>query len=134
MKYYYGAFKEIPDGVQVDIPDVVACIVDGDTWEDAYANAIDALAGCLSAVEEWPVVSTREEAFKKAESFWPGEAFQIVPVPVDEKILAGYDERIRVNINLPVYVLRKIDEYRAAHRITRSRLLAEAAISYIDGV
>ena len=77
QKYYYGIFREEAGAVTVSIPDVDICETFGATWDEAYENAIDALAGCLSVPET--TVRPRSEK-TELEAANPGA--QIVPVPV----------------------------------------------------
>lgn len=47
-KYYYGVFNEEEGKVLVSVPDVEICETFGDTWEEAFEMAVDALAACIS--------------------------------------------------------------------------------------
>lgn len=84
--FYYGVFREDPDGrVTVSIPDVDVCETFGDNWDEAFENAVDALAGCLSV----PETTARPRTAKHdLEAVNPGA--QVMPVPVDEGIRGRY--------------------------------------------
>lgn len=129
-KYFYGIFKEEDGAVTVSIPDVQICETFGASWEEAYENAVDALAACLSVPETtvMPRSSKKELEARHTDG-------QIIPVPVDEKIIRSYEKKVRINIILPESLLREVDQYRAAAKpkINRSRFLAMAAEAYISG-
>jgi predicted RNase H-like HicB family nuclease len=127
-KYYYGVFQTDDNGiVTVSIPDVEICETFGDTWEGAYENATDALAGCLSVQET--IIHPRT-AKADLEKQYPRA--QIIPVPVDEKILRGYEETRRFNVTFPASLLQAVDEFRAGTGLKRSTLLQEAAKEYME--
>jgi predicted RNase H-like HicB family nuclease len=128
QKYYYGVFQTDDNGiVTVSIPDVEICETFGDTWEEAYENAVDALAGCLSVPETITHPRTPKADLEKQH---PGA--QIIPVPLDEKILRGYEETRRFNVTFPASLLQAVDEFRAGAGLKRSTLLQEAAKEYIE--
>jgi|GEM_PF-480686 len=127
-KFYYGIFKKDPEGnVTASIPDVEVCETFGGTWEEAYENAVDALAGCLSVAETTVHPRTPKADLEKQ---YPGA--QIIPVPVDEKILRGYEDTKRFNVSFPASLLQEVDAFRAKTGLKRSALLQEAAKEYIE--
>lgn len=127
-KYYYGIFQKGDDGtVTVSIPDVEICETFGNTWDEAYENVVDALAGCLSVAET--IVHPRTPRTDLQKQF-PGA--EILPVPVDEKALRGYETTLRFNVTFPASLLREVDAFRAASGLKRSALLQEAAKAYIE--
>lgn len=47
MKYYYAIFIQTDEAIEVEFPDLPGCVTFGETWEEAYENAVDVLAGWL---------------------------------------------------------------------------------------
>jgi predicted RNase H-like HicB family nuclease len=133
MKAYYAAI--IPDaGVYaVLFPDVPGCQTQGDSPEDAFTQAIEALAGHLEALasdgdpipkpqpygQAWEKLleDCREMEIKLPE----GALFQLVPAP--ELDLSP----IRVTVSFKRYTLNMIDRKAEAAGMTRSGFLAAAA-------
>lgn len=97
MKYIYPAIftPETDSGYLVDFPDIPNCFTDGDTLEEAFENAEDALALTLWGMEE--------------------EKCEIVPPTSVDKIVAppgGYVFLIKAD-TLPV---RKMNDTRAVRK------------------
>ncbi len=106
-KYYYGVFKEEEGKILVSVPDVEVCETFGDTWEEAFEMAVDALAACIGNGKENVRDRTSYEDMIRQ---YPDD--KIMPVPVDEKILESYSPKKKVHVVFPVDVLRLIDETR----------------------
>ena len=125
MKHYYAFFHQTKEAIEVEFPDIQGCLTFGDTWEEAYQMAIDALAGCLSVREIYPKASTYEEL----NGAQPGE---LKPVPVLQEAIEKYEPAKRFNVYFPANVLTLVDEYRGKRGLKRSELLKEAALEYIQ--
>jgi predicted RNase H-like HicB family nuclease len=136
VNHYYAAI--IPDEKQyaVFFPDVPGCLTCGNTLDEAFGYAIEALAGHLEALvddgDPVPAPSEYAEALRKAiadvESFgdtWPeGAILQMVPAPeldVSPK---------RVSVSFKRYTLEMIDRKAEAAGMTRSGFLAAAANAF----
>lgn len=126
MKYYIAKFVNNGSEIEVTFPDLDGCVTFGETWEEAFENAIDVLAGWLALAEEQFVraPSAREEFAKEEGEF--------VPVPIDEKILHSYEISKRFNVTFPASALEKVDEYRKINGLKRSTLLLKAVEEYIE--
>lgn len=136
MKHYYAAI--LPDHGQyaVFFPDIPGCLTCGDTLEEAFEYAIDALAGHLEALADdgdpIPEPSDYAEALRKSiadvESFgdsWPeGALIQMVPAPELDV------SPTRVSVSFKRYTLEMIDRKAEAAGMTRSGFLAAAANAY----
>ena len=125
MEHYYAFFQQTEEAIEVEFPDVKGCLTFGETWEEAYHMAIDALAGCLSALDAHPNASTYEEL----KGSQPGE---LKPIPVLREIMEKYEPAKRFNVYFPATVLSLVDEYRGKRGLKRSELLKEAALEYIQ--
>ena len=126
MKYYYGVFKETKEGIEVEFPDLPACVTYGNTWEQAIENAVDVLAGWLANADE--------EFVKPPSSYKDLESHKgrIMPIAIDELILKSYTQSKRFNVIFPTKVLKKVDEYREKKGLKRSTLLLKAVEEYLE--
>jgi predicted RNase H-like HicB family nuclease len=84
MKYYYAIFTQTDEAIEVEFPDLPGCVTFGETWEEAYENAVDVLAGWLAHAEpqfiKEPSLHTDLESIR-------GE---IVPVPIEKENMQMY--------------------------------------------
>ena len=51
MRRYYALFRSTKNVVEVEFPDLAGCVTFGKDWDEAYENAIDALAAWLAHAE-----------------------------------------------------------------------------------
>ncbi len=125
MKYYLALFKTTKNAVEVEFPDVEGCVTFADNWDDAYLNAIDALAACL--------VHSEKKFIKKTSTYSELSKLKgtLVPIPVDTQIMESYEEMKRINVVIPMKTLKRIDNYRKNIGLKRSTLLVHAAEEYL---
>jgi predicted RNase H-like HicB family nuclease len=126
MKQYYAIFKRSRNAIEVEFPDLEGCVTFGKDWDEAYENAIDALAAWLAHAQASFV---RPPSTHKA---LEDLNVELVPVPVDEKIIASYEDLKRINIIIPLTTLEKIDDYRKKIGLKRSTFLVYAAEEYLE--
>ena len=126
MKYYYAAFTKNNGQVEVEFPDLSGCVTFGESWEEAYENAVDVLAGWLANAEPQFIKSpsVREEL--------EGEEKTLMPIPVDEKRMQNDEASKRFNVYFPLSALERVDEFRKARGLKRSTLLLKAVEEYLD--
>lgn len=125
MKHYFALFTTT-NVVEVEFPDLPGCATFGDTWEEAYGNAVDALAGWLAHAEpEFVKPPSHRDTLNTDSGEW-------VPIPVSEKIMQQYEASKRFNVIFPASALRRVDAYRKAKGLKRSTLLLKAAEEYLD--
>jgi predicted RNase H-like HicB family nuclease len=109
----------------VVVPDLPGCFSAGDTVEEAFDNAreaIDAFCETLAAdKKDLPMPKSLSEW--QADKEYKGWTWGIVEVPVERYF--GPAEKI--NITVPAVTLRRIDEYAQQHGETRSGFLVRAA-------
>jgi predicted RNase H-like HicB family nuclease len=110
----------------VAVPDLPGCFSAGDTIEEAFDNAREAIeAHCEELAEDG-----REIPTPKAMSEWQkdrayrGWTWGIIDVPVDR--FFGPAEKI--NITVPGRLLKQIDEHAKKNGQTRSGFLTSAAL------
>ena len=110
----------------VAVPDLPGCFSAGDTVEEAFDNAREAIeAHCEVLAEEGKSIPTpRPMSTWQKDSEYRGWTWGIVDVPVDR--FFGPAEKI--NITVPGRLLKQIDEYAKSHGQTRSAFLTKAAL------
>lgn len=111
----------------VVVPDLPGCFSAGDTLEEAFIQAEDAIAGwietALDAGQEIPKPSSIE-ALRKAYPEYEGWTWGLVKV--DPAMLD--DTMERVNISLPRRILHRLDAQARAAGETRSGFIASMAL------
>ncbi|MGY6278404.1 type II toxin-antitoxin system HicB family antitoxin [Methylomonas sp. MgM2] len=109
----------------VVVPDLPGCFSAGDTLDEAFENAKEAIdLWCETVIEDGGMIPPGKTlAEHQANPEFTGWVWSIVEVPVERYL--GPAEK--VNITLPKLLLTRIDEYAKAHGATRSGFLAQAA-------
>jgi predicted RNase H-like HicB family nuclease len=113
----------------VVVPDLPGCFSAGDTLDEAYAMAKEAIGLWINtALDDGQVIpKAKPMAEHMADPGYKGWAWGVVEVD-----LADFEDTIeRVNITLPRRVLRQIDQYVDRHHENRSGFLARAALEAI---
>jgi predicted RNase H-like HicB family nuclease len=109
----------------VVVPDLPGCFSAGDTVEEAFENAREAIDVYCETLatdkKDLPRPKSLSEWQKDKE--YKGWTWGIVEVPVEKYF--GPAEKI--NITVPAIMLRRIDEFAQKHGETRSGFLVRAA-------
>ena len=110
----------------VVVPDLPGCFSAGDTLDEAYTNAIDAIETWIEVAldkgSSIPAPGNLSDHQRKR--MYRGWVWGVVDVD-----LSRLDDKAeRVNITLPRRVLHAIDKYAARSGETRSGFLARAAL------
>lgn len=128
MEFYFAVFRQIEDRVSVFFPDLGIPQQIGQTWDEAYENAIAALGEWLAEKGSGFISepSTYDEVRQKNR-----DEGEIVPIPVDKEIVKNHQKTKRFSVVFPVSVLQKVDKYRVKKGIRRSALLQDAVLDYI---
>lgn len=130
MRYPVVIHKDPDSDYGVTVPDLPGCFSAGDTVDDAANNAIEAIEchveGLLMDGEIVPL-GTAIEVHKESPDF--ADAFVWMFVDVDLSKLSGKSRRF--NVTMPERILKQVDAFVEVRTVTRSGLLAEAAIEYI---
>jgi predicted RNase H-like HicB family nuclease len=110
----------------VVVPDLPGCFSAGDTVEEAFENAREAIEAHLEVLAEAgkDLPQPRPMSEWQADKEYKGWTWGIVEVPVEK--MFGTAEKI--NITVPALLLKRIDNYAQAHGKTRSGFLTEAAL------
>ena len=109
----------------VVVPDLPGCFSAGDTLEQAFDNAREAIeAHCeLLAEDGDELPQPRPMVEHQADTDLAGWVWAMVDVPVER--FFGPAEKI--NITVPARVLARIDDYARRHNESRSGFLVRAA-------
>lgn len=127
MEFPIAIHKDDGSVYGVTVPDIPGCHSWGDTINEAIRNTKDAIYGHIETLLE-----LGDQADFSASSIddltgneeYAGATWALVDID-----LAELDPKPeRVNVSLPRFVLRRIDEYTKAHHETRSGFLARAAM------
>ena len=123
IKLYPAIFEQLNDDeFSVFFPDVLGCISGGETFEEAYINAIEALTLHLSSMvedkEDVPIVNINN-AQKEAE----GDILVMIEPNrlLLSKLVKGKSKRISATID--EYILALSDEKLKNHHLNRSNVI-----------
>lgn len=128
IKLYPAVFEQLEnEEYSVFFPDVLGCISAGDTFEEAYSNATEALTLHLSSLiedeDEVPVVNianAQEEA----------EGDLLVMIEPNRlllsKLVKGKSKRISATID--EYILDLSDQQLKAHNLNRSNVIEKVLL------
>lgn len=108
----------------VVVPDLPGCFSAGDTIEEAFDNAREAIAAfCEVMAQDQEIPTPKAMSEWQADKEYKGWVWGIVDVPVER--FFGPAEKI--NITVPARILARIDAYASSHGETRSGFLVKAA-------
>ena len=123
---YAVLFETTETGYSAHVPDLPGCFSAGDTVEEAFDNAREAIeAHCeILAEEDKELPQLKPLSEWQADRQYKGWTWGIVDVPVER--FFGPAEKI--NITVPGRLLKRIDDYAKRHGQTRSGFLTSAAV------
>jgi predicted RNase H-like HicB family nuclease len=126
MKKYYAIFKKTVEATEVEFPDLEGCVTFGKDYEEAYGNAVDALAGWMAYAEQNFIIepSTYEQLKNKKGL--------VVPIPLDQSLLESYEEKKRFNVIFSKSILERLDAFRKNVGLKRSTVLEKAAEEFLE--
>ena len=130
MRYPVVIHKEKGSAYGVTVPDIPGCFSAGDTLDEAFANAREAIFAHLELVTEsgGDVADARSIEEHHTNKDYAGGTWAFVDVDIDD--LLGPAER--VNVTIPKRALQKIDMAAKRRGDTRSGLLTRAALDFIS--
>jgi predicted RNase H-like HicB family nuclease len=114
----------------VVVPDLPGCFSAGDTLEEAYVNAKQAIEGHLEVSLEFnePIPDRKSFEVHQRNPEFAGWVWALIEV---EDILAKKTP-VRLNVSLPEYLVNRIDLYAQTNHLTRSGFLAKAAMKELS--
>lgn len=131
MYYPVALFKEEGEPYEVFIPDLKGCHTCGQTINEALKMAHEAihyhLNGCLEVGQEIPLPSSIENHMQN-----PEYKDAVLWSPIEINLSKIESKSARINISIPIFILSSIDLFAKEHHKTRSRLLCEAALKYME--
>lgn len=126
MKKYFAIFKKTDEATEVEFPDLEGCVTFGKDYEEAYNNAVDALAGWMAYAEHKLIVEpSAYEDLKNKKGL-------IVPIPLDQSLLESYEEKKRFNVIFSKSTLERLDAFRKRTGLKRSTVLEKAAEEFLE--
>jgi predicted RNase H-like HicB family nuclease len=126
MKKYFALFKKTDEATEVEFPDLEGCVTFGKDYEEAYSNAVDALAGWMAYAEPKLIVEpSTYEQLKNKKGY-------IVPIPLDPALLESYEEKKRFNVIFSKNILEQLDAFRKKAGLKRSTVLEKAAEEFLE--
>lgn len=134
---YYAIFIPVDNMYAVMFPDFLGCNAQGESLEEAFAMAHEALEGHMEAMaddsETIPTPSNKDDAMEKVKSYYAtlglGEmSKEALLFPVKAPMLDMRTKQIAVSFSK--YKLDMIDRKAQALGMTRSGFLASAASSF----
>lgn len=132
---YYPAFihYEVDHAHSVFFPDLPGCYSAGDTLDEAFANAREALAFHIEGLREDKLTIPKPsslDALKKNAEFgedFANENVTLIRVP----LLENKVKPKRINISLNPTLINAIDQAAKEQGMTRSAFLASAALQHL---
>jgi len=111
----------------IRFPDFPGCISAGESIDEVFNMGTEALAfhveGIVEDREDIPVPSKLEEIKADSENV-DAAAFVVVPVEIPES------KTKRINITLPEFIIKRTDRFAKRRRLTRSKVIADALLTY----
>jgi len=130
MRYPVVIHKDIDSDYGVTIPDLSGCFSAGDTIDDALVEAVEAaechIEGLL--LDEEPVPTPKSIEYHQHNPEYVDGIWAMVAVDLSK--LSGKSKR--VNITVPERLLSMMDQYASQRGETRSGLIAQATMEFMD--
>ena len=130
MRFPVVVHKDEGSSYGVTVPDLPGCFSGGDTLDEAFTNAQEAIAGhieTLFMVSE-PLPKTRPlQEHHANEDYRDALCWGFVDVDLS----TIENKAVRLNITLPARVVALVDEAAARSSESRSGFLARAALEHI---
>ena len=132
MLYPIVIHKDEHSSYGVTVPDLPGCFSGGDTMDDAFDMAREAIVGHIETLllDGQTVPKRRSLQVHQANTDFADGVWGLVDVNVNALKLSGKSER--VNITIPARALTIIDEAATRAGESRSRFLVRAALNIIE--
>lgn len=126
--------KELESSYGVSVPDLPGCVSAGDTIEEAFVNAKEAielhLEGIIEDDQSIPKPSDAQSLIGNGDY---ADAYGWFFVPVEVNKIVAPTKSVRINLTLPENVLKSIDKYVEKRGKNRSAFIAESALGMMKG-
>ncbi len=123
--------EEGKSGIGVTVPDLPAVSSAGDSFEEALANAAEAILVYLEVLaEDGHDLPVPRGGLPELE---PGQVLAIVNVDLSKmEIEPARRKAVRLNVSIPGYAVNLIDQAAASVGASRSGFITKATLDYID--
>ena len=130
MRFPIVIHKDPCSGYGVTVPDLPGCFSAGDTLDEAIESAHEAIACHVEGLlmDDEPIPSRAPIETHQADEDYRDGVWAIVAVDIAR--LSSKTKRI--NITIPARVLDIVDQAAVREGQSRSRFLAEAALSHVQ--
>lgn len=129
MRYTVVIHKDEGSSYGVAVPDLPGCFSGGDTLEEAFANAREAIVGHLETLlmDNQPIpkvlpIDVHQSNYDYRDGLWGFVDVDLTAIP---------HRSVRVSVTIPAPVLALIDEAAAKASESRSSFLTRAALEHI---
>ena len=130
MRYPVVIHKDEGSSYGITVPDLPGCFSGGDTLDDAFDMAQEAIVGHIETLlmDGHPIPEHRPLETHQANPDFAAGVWGLVDVDVSK--LSG--KTVRVNITMPARVLAIIDEAAVREGESRSGLLTRAVLDHMS--
>ncbi len=130
MRYPVVIHKDEGSSYGVTVPDLPGCFSGGDTLDDAFDMAREAIVGHIETLlmDGHPIPENAPLEMHQANQDYTEGIWGLVDVDVSKLS----DKTVRVNVTMPARVLAIIDEAAVREGESRSGLLTRAALDHMS--
>ena len=130
MRYPVVIHKDEGSSYGVTVPDLPGCFSGGDTLDDAFDMAREAIVGHIETLlmDGHPIPENAPPGMHQANQDYTEGIWGLVDVDVSKLS----DKTVRVNVTMPARVLAIIDEAAVREGESRSGLLTRAVLDHMS--
>ena len=130
MRYPVVIHKDEGSSYGVTVPDLPGCFSGGDTLDDAFDMAREAIVGHIETLlmDGHPIPENASLEMHQANQDYTEGIWGLVDVDVSKLS----DKTVRVNVTMPARVLAIIDEAAVREGESRSGLLTRAVLDHMS--
>ena len=137
MSFYFAKLHRESDGsYSVAVLDLPGCFSAADKLQDVPANTEEAILchidGMLADGEEIPSPPDDRPASDLAVDLGSNESLAFIPVDLNK--LDAMNKTVRLNVTIPMRTVALVDAAAKRAKVSRSRLLTQAANAYVATV
>ena len=131
--YFTKLHRESDGSYSVAVLDLPGCFSAADSLQDVPARAEEAILchidGMLADGETIPRPPAERPASDLAVDLQPDEALAFIPVDLNK--LDAMNKTMRLNVTIPIRTVALVDAAAKRAKVSRSRLLTQAADAYL---
>ena len=134
MRYAILVHKDPGSSYGVTVPALPGCFSGGDTLDEAFANAHEAIVchieGCL--LEDQPIPKERPLEEHQADPDYADGMWGFVDVDLSGLSGTSLGKAVDLNVMLPEHIVTAVDKAAASSGETRSGFLTQAALAEVE--